>query len=212
MEQKKIALTFDDGPSCDTTPRILSVLKRYNAKATFFMIGQNAEKYGDLVRQIHEEAHQIGNHTWNHEVCTRVDPETLRSALLRTSEAIQKQCGVSPIIHRPPEGMSNEDSIRLVGEVGMATIIWSVDPKDWKKRGKELTVQLVLDNTEEGDVVLLHDIHAQTADAVEILVPELIRRGFELVTVEDLAASKHTPLLPGKRYSNFHANKGERLC
>lgn len=209
MALNQIALTFDDGPFPTATPRILSVLKRYHARATFFMTGLKAKAYGDLVRQIHADGHQIGNHTWNHEVSRSVSPEVLRQALQQTSEMIEKQCGAIPIIHRPPEGVSDADSIRLVGELGMATIIWSINPNDWKRRGAEITVRHVLDNAESGDVVLLHDIHAQTADAVEILVPELARRGFEMVTIEELAKSKHTLLTPGKRFSNFHEDKGE---
>lgn len=205
----QIALTFDDGPSPNVTPRILAVLEQYHAKATFMMIGCNAEANGELVAKIHASGHQIGNHTWDHEVSSRVSPETLRSVLQRTSEVIEKQCGVTPTIHRPPEGVFDENSVRLVGETGMATIMWSIDPKDWKRRGAETTFRLVLENAEDGDVVLLHDIHEQTADAVERIVPELVRCGFELVTVEELAKTKHTLLTPGKYFTNFHHDKGE---
>lgn len=203
MNKKLAALTFDDGPLPCVTSRVLDTLKQYHAHATFFMIGKNAELYGDMVRRVSQEGHQIGNHSWNHEWFFKINDKEIVASLERTQDAIEKQCGVRPYLHRPPYGDADERTRLLTKSCDLSLVVWSSDPKDWMKLGAEGTCQRVVDYAKDGDIILLHDVHEQTADALAMILPKLAEKGFEFVTIEDLAKAKGIPLVPGHYYYDF---------
>ena len=201
MNRRRIALTFDDGPS-NATGRILSVLQKANAKATFFVVGERVASHERQLRRMAAGGFQIGNHTWSHEYISRVSPNELQSTILRTSDAIRDACGVTPTIMRPPGGAWSDDALDVLGKMGLPAVFWSVDPRDWETRNAQSTIEHVLSHTENGSIVIMHDLYEQTADAAEVIVPELITRGFDLLTIDELAKDRGG-LRPGKRYYWF---------
>ena len=197
-----LALTYDDGPSAHATPRILAVLEKYNSRATFFMVGKQAEKRMDVVKKMEELGCEVANHTYDHTLMTKVPPEELASQLARTNQVVSDACGVSPVLMRPCGGARSEAGMNIVGAISMPAVLWSIDTLDWKTRDAQTTIQTVLEQAKDGDIILMHDLYETTADASEVLIPELVNRGFQLVTVSELA-SYRGGMLPGHTYSRF---------
>ncbi|MCH5285342.1 MAG: polysaccharide deacetylase family protein [Akkermansiaceae bacterium] len=184
-----VALTFDDGPNPATTPRVLDILKRYGAKATFFVLGENAARHKDVVARAAAEGHEIGSHTWSHPQLTKMSQAEIISQLDRTAAVIQEATGRRPAVMRPPYGATNKNVTDLVmSRYGMPSIMWSVDTQDWRHPGVSVVIHRAVDRAQSGSIILLHDIHASTVAAVEGVVAGLQRRGFTLVTVSELVA------------------------
>ncbi len=184
MVERCIALTFDDGPS-QYTERLLGYLKKHGAKATFFLVGTQVQKYPEVVRDIRNDGHQLANHSWNHDDLTMLGSTAAAEDIARTNRLISDISGVTPAIMRPPYGATNS---AVIDAVGMPEILWSVDPRDWAfdRRDSEIVADDVIDKSDRGDIVLMHDIHKTTVDAVPRILDTLISRGFRLVTVETL--------------------------
>lgn len=197
-----LALTYDDGPSAHATPRILAALEKYNSRATFFMVGKQAEKRMDVVKKMEELGCEVANHTYDHTLMTKVPPEELASQLARTNQVVSDACGISPVLMRPCGGARSEAGMNIVGAISMPAVLWSIDTLDWKTRDAQTTIQTVLEQAKDGDIILMHDLYETTADASEVLIPELVNRGFQLVTVSELA-SYRGGMLPGHTYSRF---------
>lgn len=197
-----LALTYDDGPSAHATPRILAALEKYNSRATFFMVGKQAEKRMDVVKKMEELGCEVANHTYDHTLMTKVPPEELASQLARTNQVVSDACGISPVLMRPCGGARSEAGMNIVGAISMPAVLWSIDTLDWKTRDAQTTIQTVLEQAKDGDIILMHDLYDATADASEVLIPELVNRGFQLVTVSELA-SYRGGMLPGHTYSRF---------
>lgn len=197
-----LALTYDDGPSAHATPRILATLEEYNSRATFFMVGKQAEKRMDVVKKMEELGCEVANHTYDHTLMTKVPPEELASQLARTNQVVSDACGISPVLMRPCGGARSEAGMNIVGAISMPAVLWSIDTLDWKTRDAQTTIQTVLEQAKDGDIILMHDLYETTADASEVLIPELVNRGFQLVTVSELA-SYRGGMLPGHTYSRF---------
>ena len=197
-----VALTYDDGPSASTTPRILARLAEQGGRATFFMVGKQAERNMDIVKQMVEQGCEVANHTYDHTLMTKVAPEELASQLARTNQVISDASGISPILMRPCGGARSDAGMNVVGAISMPAVLWSVDTLDWKTRDAQNTINTVLENVKDGDIILMHDLYDATAEASEIIIPELINRGFQLVTVSELSAYRGG-MLPGKTYSKF---------
>ena len=197
-----LALTYDDGPSAHATPRILAALEKYNSRATFFMVGKQAEKRMDVVKKMEELGCEVANHTYDHTLMTKVPPEELASQLARTNQVVSDACGISPVLMRPCGGARSEAGMNIVGAISMPAVLWSIDTMDWKTRDAQTTIQTVLEQAKDGDIILMHDLYETTADASEVLIPELVNRGFQLVTVSELA-SYRGGMLPGHTYSRF---------
>lgn len=197
-----LALTYDDGPSAHATQRILAALEKYNSRATFFMVGKQAEKRMDVVKKMEELGCEVANHTYDHTLMTKVPPEELASQLARTNQVVSDACGVSPVLMRPCGGARSEAGMNIVGAISMPAVLWSIDTLDWKTRDAQTTIQTVLEQAKDGDIILMHDLYETTADASEVLIPELVNRGFQLVTVSELA-SYRGGMLPGHTYSRF---------
>lgn len=192
---KLIALTFDDGPDPIKTPKILELLKRYEAKATFFVVGNRAEKLPDIVKKAQQEGHEIGNHSFSHPYSRNYSIEGMRSELDRTQEIIYKATGHKATLYRPPGGSYNESVVNICKEKELLMVLWSwdQDTMDWTSPGVAKIVNKVLGNVHNGDIILMHDYvykSSQTVDALAQLLPELKRRGYSFVTVSELLANK----------------------
>ena len=184
-----VALTFDDGPSAAYTPHVLDILRRRGAKATFFVLGENAVRHKEILARAVAEGHEIGSHTWSHVKMTSAGAQRLQSELDRTAEVIRAATGRAPAVMRPPYGATNAKLIDWVMQrYGTPSILWDVDTQDWKHPGVGVVVSRVLHKSRRGSIILLHDIHASTLAAVDDIVAGLQARGFKLVTVSELIA------------------------
>jgi peptidoglycan/xylan/chitin deacetylase (PgdA/CDA1 family) len=208
-DAKYVALTFDDGPCLDKTERLLSILKEKNAKATFFVLGKNAATYPDIIRNIDTQGHEIGNHSYDHTLLTKsgIALKTIESQLDRTNEIVKGITGKTPISFRPPNGSYNTAVIDLAKARGMSLYNWSFQscPEDWKNKDPKVISKIVVDNAKNGHIVLLHDLHDYTIDAVPAIIDGLRAKGFEFVTVSELVAKGPDKLpIPGKVYFYYN--------
>jgi peptidoglycan/xylan/chitin deacetylase (PgdA/CDA1 family) len=184
-----IAMTFDDGPHATNTPRLLDMLKQRGIKATFFMVGQCAAEYPAIVKRIAAEGHEVANHSWSHPQLTKLTDEGVKEQLKKTHDAIVAGCGVAPKVMRPPYGAFSERQRRwAAGEFGYKTILWDVDPLDWKVRNSAHVESEILKHTVNGSIILSHDIHKSTVDAMPDTLDKLTAKGFKFVTVSQLIA------------------------
>lgn len=198
--KKLIALTFDDGPSAYTTPRLLDTLKNRGAKVTFFVLGTMARRSPDIVRREAAEGHEVASHTPYHNQLTLLSAAQVRAEALEMDRTFTEILGTRPPFTRPPYGSFNA----MVGEaLGQPMILWSVDPQDWKDRNASLVCSRVVNATREGSIILVHDIHATTVDAVPCIIDTLRSYGYEFVTVSELAASRGVKLVNGRAYYSF---------
>lgn len=181
----KIALTFDDGPDEVYTKEILDVLERHHVKATFFLIGSQAERHQGVVRQIASAGHELGNHGYSHSRLTTLSLEAARREIARTQEVIKAATNITPAWFRPPYGSYNEEIQRTARAEGAATVLWTLNPDDWRSPGQAVIVQRVVSAARDGAIVLLH-VRAQTARALPTLIEELRARGFALVRLSDI--------------------------
>lgn len=204
IDSKKpmIALTFDDGPG-EGTHQILSELERWGAHATFFMIGKNIAKYDDTVKYMEAIGCEMGNHTFSHKKLTKLDAQSVAEEIQGMDNQLREAVEKKTTVMRPPWGAVN-DIVRTTAEVPL--IMWSIDTKDWKTRNTQGTIDNVLNTAVDGDIVLMHDIHITTVDAAITIIPELINRGYQLVTVSELAKARGISLENGSIYYEFHPN------
>lgn len=195
MAPREVVLTFDDGPNPKTTPRILQALKEHNIKGSvFFIQGQNAKRYPDLVREIVKEGQVVGNHTWDHPNLQKISDEEKLKELKTTEEAIQNALGSKEDIKlvRPPYGAMNSDVLEVVhNQYGGIAVLWQFDTEDWKVQANH-TPNGVLNNSikqveskKNGGLMLMHDIHSNTADELPNVLTELEKRGYKFVSIEN---------------------------
>ena len=180
--RKAVALTFDDGPSPKTTPVALDLLKKYNAKGTFFMVGHAVEGNEDIIKRVIAEGHQIGNHSWDHPVLTKISLEKAKSQINDTTAALKKASGLDVYIMRPPYGAING---AIQAAVDQSFILWDVDTLDWKNRNTASIMKEVR-KAQPGSIILMHDVHQTTIDALPLILQYLTEQGFEMVTIEEL--------------------------
>jgi peptidoglycan/xylan/chitin deacetylase (PgdA/CDA1 family) len=191
-----VALTFDDGPHPELTPRLLDLLRAEGVRATFYVIGRNVEKYPDIARRIVAEGHEIANHTWSHPAMPSLGAGRLSQEIRSTSEVIERVTGRRPRNLRPPYGAINDRVRRVVtGEHGMDVIMWSVDPLDWKRPGAAVVAQRLVEGAEPGGILLAHDIHPGTIEAMPATIAGLKAKGLGFVTVSQLLALEE-PVAP----------------
>lgn len=199
-DKPMIALTFDDGPG-PRTGELLEQLEKHNARATFFMLGKNAKKYPQFVKKMTEINCELGNHSYDHAKLTNLDEQHVKMQIKDTNEAVRDASGQPPTLLRPPYGAVND----IVKEnVGMPMIMWSIDTQDWKTKDMQQTVDAVLSKVKDGDIILMHDIHSSSIDAALRLIPELQRRGFQLITVSELAQARGETMQNGGKYFQFY--------
>ncbi|MGA7273896.1 MAG: polysaccharide deacetylase family protein [Candidatus Udaeobacter sp.] len=182
-----IAKTFDDGPSATLTPKLLDLLAAHHIKVTFFVIGENVAEHPEIVTRAAREGHEIGNHSWSHPNFGKMSDEAVRSQLQRTDDAIKNATGERPTLMRPPYGSITAREKRWIhDEFGYRIILWEVDPLDWKRPGPAVVRNRILKETQPGSIVLSHDIHPGTIEAMPSTFDALEAKGFKFVTVSEL--------------------------
>jgi len=187
-----IAMTFDDGPSAANTPRLLDMLKQRKIHATFFFVGQCVQENPEIVKRIVAEGHDIGNHSWSHPDLAKMSDAAVREEIQKTQDAIVQACGVTPKLMRPPYGaFTARQRAWANGTWGYKIILWDVDPEDWKYRNSEHVKSEILKQTVAGSIILSHDIHKTTVDAMPETLDALLAKGFKFVTVSELIAMDH---------------------
>lgn len=182
-EKPSIAITFDDGPSSRYTGRLLDGLKERNVKASFFLIGENAEENPVLVERIYKEGHLIGNHTYSHVQMTHLSEEAAVREIEKTDQVISAITGEHVAYMRPPFGAWQRE---LEVRMEVLPVLWSVDPLDWTTENVDEIVSKVVTEVEEGDIILLHDCYASSVEAALRIVDILQKEGYEFVTVDRL--------------------------
>lgn len=183
VDSKKIAITFDDGPHPYYTEQLLDGLKEREAKATFFVLGEHAEQYPELVQRMSEEGHLIGNHTYSHIQLTQRNSEAFKEELVKTSELIENLTGQEVQYVRPPYGTWNK---KFEKELNMFPVLWNIDPLDWSSKNVSGIVQKVTAKAKENSIILMHDEYKTTVTAALQIIDELQKEGYEFVTVEEL--------------------------
>lgn len=178
-----IALTFDDGPYTPVTGRILDALQLVNGRATFFVVGSRIDGREEILKRIADSGCELGNHTYDHVTLRGMQASEVRAQLEKADEKIFSVTGQKTTVLRPPGGMYDA-SIFTLWDKPLA--LWTIDTMDWKHQKKENSVQRVLDNVKDGDIVLMHDLFFPTAEAAEELIAELTERGFQLVTITEM--------------------------
>ncbi len=189
VEGPYIALTFDDGPSAANTPRLLEMLAKRNVKATFYVVGRCVKDNPAILKRTVEEGHEIGNHSWSHPKLSSMSEAAVREEIQKTHDAVLEVAGVPPKSFRPPYGAFTEKQQRWAfKEFGYKTVLWTVDPFDWKRPGANVVAQRILSQTQPGSIILVHDIHKGTVDAMPEVLDGLLAKGYKFVTVSELLA------------------------
>jgi peptidoglycan/xylan/chitin deacetylase (PgdA/CDA1 family) len=178
-----VALTFDDGPDVNLTPRLLATLEEKGVPATFFVLGYRAAAWPDLVAREYRDGNQVGNHSWDHPHLTNLTTDAALRELTRTDDIIAKITGQSPTVTRAPYGSLSEHIAQLSKRTFVA---WSVDTLDWRYPNADRIVETAVSKAADGSIILMHDIHPETIVAVPRVIDGLIERGFRLVTVSEL--------------------------
>lgn len=203
-QRPMIALTFDDGPG-EYTEELINCLVENNAKATFFMLGQNVEAYPEIAKELSDAGMELGNHSYSHPDLVTIGAEAAAQQVSNTDAALKATTGFEATVMRPPGGSFN-DSVKAA--IDHPLIIWSIDTRDWATKSEDQTYQVVMDNAQDGSVVLMHDIHEWSVKAAIRMIPDLIAKGFKLVTVSELAEAKGKPLQSGNAY--YYFGEGEQ--
>jgi len=189
VDGQYLAMTFDDGPHPQHTPRLLDLLKQRGIKATFFVVGQNAAQYPEILKRIATEGHELANHSYTHPILNPLGEGGIREQLDKTHQAVLGATGVTMKLLRPPYGALTENMRRWTHQTfGYRTILWDVDPLDWKVRDAARVQSEILGHARAGSIVLAHDIHKSTVDAMPETLDGLAAKGFKFVTVSELIA------------------------
>lgn len=197
-----IALTFDDGPG-QYTDALLEQLDKYNARATFFMLGKNAVKYPEIIQKMEKIGCELGNHSTNHTSLIKLNDEGVRSEIDTTQAAISRAVGHGASVLRPPYGEMNQH-VRSIAKLPF--VMWSLDTQDWKKKDAAKITEYVLSHVEDGDIILMHDIHEFSVDSAITLIPMLKEQGYQLVTVSEMAEFRGKEMKNGEKYFQFYPN------
>ena len=197
-KEKAVALTFDDGPSRDNDGTILEALQANGAHATFFVLGNRARVDGDIMQMILDAGCEIASHSWDHPQLSKIKWKKAKSQIDRTDRIVSKLLnGYQISLLRPPYG-SISKTMRKKVEKPM--ILWSLDTEDWKSRNAKKVFNRVKKEVKDGDIILMHDIHPETAEAVKKIVPWLSEQGYDMLTVTELMARKGKTMEGGKAY------------
>ena len=199
--KKHVAITFDDGPGARTTKTALKALKKNKCRATFFVLGSCINRSTKkLIKQEYELGCEIGNHSYGHPKLTGLSYSSVKSQMARTDRKVKAITGRKPTVCRAPYGAYNKKVLKAMAR---PNIFWSVDTLDWKHRNTKRLIRVVTKGTKDGDIVLMHDIHPTTTAAVDSILKNLKKKGFEMVTVTELAAIKGKSMKKGHSYSRF---------
>ncbi|GAB2829153.1 hypothetical protein GCM10022221_29520 [Actinocorallia aurea] len=199
-KKKCVALTFDDGPG-SRTPELLRTLRRAEVRATFFVVGTRARADEGVLARAHADGHEIGVHTENHPDLTTLPDSRIRREIDRTLRTIKDQTGRRPVLMRPPYGATNARVAAQARDLGVAQILWDVDPVDWRDRDSAVVARRVIADLHRGAIILLHDIRPTTVAAVPRILKAAEAKGYTFVTVSELLG----PTEPGKIYTRAHS-------
>lgn len=182
-----VAMTFDDGPHPKNTPRLLDMLRERKIKATFYVIGNRVKSWPQIARRIADEGHEVGNHSWSHPDLSRYSNANVLKEIDNTTMAIWNATGRPPVTFRPPYGaFTRRQRTWLNSQRNLPTILWSVDPVDWRRPGANVVAQRILQHSHKGAIILSHDIHRGTIDAMPRTLDGLTGRGLRFVTVSQI--------------------------
>lgn len=199
-DKPMVALTFDDGPYSKVDSRLLDLLEQYNAKATFFVVGNRVGSYTQTVQRMVADGHELGIHTYEHATLTKLDEAGILQQIDLTQQALQDAAGYTSAVIRPPGGACNDFVKQVVGSQGLYLANWSVDTEDWRSRDADSVYNEVMKSVHDGAIILCHDLYESTAEAMERVIPELIAQGYQLVTVSQLLSYTDGGIVPGTLY------------
>lgn len=182
-EERRIALTFDDGPHPYYTEQLLDGLKERGVVATFFVTGEHAALHPDVIKRMQEEGHLIGNHTYSHMQLTKTNREAFKEELIKTNEVIKEITGEDVLYVRPPYGSWDK---KFETELNMFPVLWTVDPLDWCSENVSCITNKVVEKVKENDIILMHDYYASSVTAALKIVDELLEEGYTFVTVDEI--------------------------
>lgn len=186
-QRPRVALTFDDGPHPRHTPMLLDILAQHRVKATFYVIGSLVRRYPEIARRIVAEGHEIGNHTWTHPTLSRLGTRSVLREIDRTQQMVWDTVGAVPVTMRPPYGaITRRQSRMLQQERNLPTVVWSVDPEDWRRPGSSVVANRMIRGARPGAIILAHDIHGPTVRAVPAALQGISARGLRFVTMSEL--------------------------
>ena len=198
--EKLVCLTYDDGPS-NNTDRLLECLVANGAKATFFVVGEQVELFPDVLKRVDDAGMEIGSHTYDHPFLKHISGEEIQENMRKNEEVINGVLGHGTAIMRPTGGGIN-DTVKA--NIFSPMIVWDLDTEDWDSKDAEAIAQRVLENVQDGSVILMHDLYENTVKASEIFIPELVSRGYRMVTVSEMAELRGVTLEGGKTYTSFY--------
>ena len=198
-DKPMLALTFDDGPSAHTE-RLLDAFAAHGGKGTFYVVGNMIDNRPNALRRMAAEGHEIGGHSWNHRQLTKLSREDLTDQIMSTRAKIYDVTGVDPTTMRPPYGSYNDLVKEVTAQLGIAMINWSVDTLDWKYKDADTVYNTIMDQAKDGAIILCHDLHKTTVEAMERAIPALIAEGYQLVTVSELLAGSGKTVQAGAVY------------
>ncbi|MEG2378327.1 MAG: polysaccharide deacetylase family protein, partial [Clostridia bacterium] len=202
-----IALSFDDGPYEPVTARILNALEKVGGRATFFVLGERlneSEKSREVMKRAYDMGCEIGNHSYDHADLARISVPKMQEQISKTNDLIKATIGQPGTLVRAPYGSINA-TVR--SSVGGPLVNWSIDTLDWKTKNPSKIIPEVLEHVTDGDITLMHDIYKTSAEAAETIIPELARRGYQLVTISELMEAREVAMVSGKTYSQAYAKK-----
>lgn len=206
--KKAVAFTFDDGPAGNNTTKVLDVLEKYDYHATFFITANrigSVRGSNQVLQRMVKNGNEIGTHTWQHNSLPRMSKSAMHTDIKRSMTAIYNACGQYPTVMRPPGGAVNSSVLEVCKELKLPVVIWNNDTNDWRSQNKNSAKikSIILNSASAGEVVLLHDLHQTSVDGFVSAVPELKKRGYELVTVSELAELHGDKLQPGKKFFGY---------
>ena len=185
-DDNSISITFDCAWGAEDVDKIISVLKKHNCNATFFVLGTWAEKYPEAIKKLYSAGHEIGNHSYNHTYYTTLSHDGMLADIEKCNAVIKKACEVEPSLFRAPSGDYNNNVIAAVKEAGMEYIQWSVDSLDWRGLNCEQMLERIIPKTKSGDILLFHNDTVHTAESLDKILTELEKKGFTFLKVSDL--------------------------
>ena len=194
-----IALTFDDGPYAPVGNRIMDCLEQHNGRSTFFVVGSRVPQYKTEIKRMHDNGHEVGNHTYEHKYLTKLGAEAIRSQIERCNEAVAAVTGEAPKLVRLPGGLKNAT---VLANVNYPMIMWNIDTMDWKTKNAQKTINAVIGKVQDGDIVLMHELYTASGDAAEVIIPALSEQGYQLVTVSEMASFRGGAAA-GRTYNKF---------
>lgn len=199
-DKPMVALTFDDGPSKHTA-RLLDIFATYGGKGTFFVVGNLIDNRADTVKRMADEGHEVAGHSWSHRQLTKLTPSELTDQIMTTRAKIYEVTGVDSTVIRPPYGAFNSDVKEVCANLGIVMVNWSIDTLDWKNKNADMVYNAIMKDVKDGAIILCHDLHSTTVDAMERVIPDLIEQGYQLVTVSELLSYGDEEVCAGNVYN-----------